>query len=141
MATRLVGQNCACILTDGGPQDGAPAYAQAVSIKALAKSIHKSATANTANFPALGDKREITQVLRTAHEFEVELYVTEDGSLFDTAEGRFFKVEYKETATMAAYKTFEGVCTKYDLDMPDGPTTEKLTIMCDANGAPGAGGG
>lgn len=133
MAYKLIGQNCAVQISLGGPQDGAPTYTTATDIKAFAKTISKKSTVATADVSTLGDNRDKVQATRGRTEFTVEMLVGATGAQFDGAEGQYTKVEYKELATMASYKSFEGIITGHDLDMPDGAQTERITVMCDAN--------
>ena len=120
-------------------QDGTATFTAAIIVSGdTLKGFSASATSDTAKFPVLGKARNITQVLRGEDQITVDLFMDDGGPLFPDCLGHYMKVRYKEIGAAAGYKEKIGVVTSYDVDFPDGATTEKLVIMCDANGATAA---
>lgn len=128
---RLIGQDCAVQITDGGAQDGTPTYGSAVPLKAFAKRVMVEDSLETVDMRALGDSRRKLRGKFGSTTCEVELEVQDTGMLSLTI-GNYVKLEIKEISSLASFKPFAGLLTKNRLEIPDGEELQVLTIECDA---------
>jgi hypothetical protein len=132
MALRLLGQDCAIQITDGGAQDGTPTYGSPVVVKAYARRISLDDTLTTEDMRGLGDARARLRGKFGETAAEIELLVPDSGPLAITL-GNYVKVEFKALSSMVSYTTIVGLLIGDRRDMPDGPQLQVLRIACDAD--------
>lgn len=132
MALRLIGQDCAIQITDGGAQDGTPTYGSPVVVKAFARRISLDDQLTTEDMRGLGDARERLRGKFGGTTAEIELLVPDTGPLAINL-GNYVKVEYKPLSSMVAYTTLVGLLVGDRRDIPDGPQLQVLRIACDAD--------
>jgi len=132
MAYRLVGQDCSVTLNIGGTWDGTPNWEGANSVKALARSVRLSDTVSVHEVgTALGDTTRKIRPQRASYRCELELFVLNSG-IVAIDEGEYASVVFNELSGLGANHTYTGLVTEVTLDVPDGPTIQRIVIECNA---------
>jgi len=130
----LIGQNSLVSIEFGGTQDGAPTFAAPVTVTGK-RSSEVSITAATADLSALEDIVSQAQVTRTSASVDLEVLIPSTGRVFIGKEGHYCRVNISPLSTQLTPEVYAGVITAIRVSLPDGPQTERVTIMVGANGA------
>ena len=131
MAYRLLGQDCAVTIEDGGAFDGTPTYAGGAAILAVtafARSISIKEDVSTRDMRGLGNT---TKRLRPAndagHSVELKLLVESTGAIVITL-GHYYKVTFKALSSFVSASTYEGIAVSQSVEAPDGEQVQTIVI-------------
>lgn len=124
---RLIGQDCACSIYDGGVFGGTPSYGAEIPVQAFAKSISLKEEMGTRDMRGLGDT---TKRLRPAQDsgFSVELkLLIGSGGAVAVTTGHYAKVVFKSLSSFSP-GTYIGIVTSQSIEAPDGEQVQTLVL-------------
>ncbi len=140
MAYKIIAQDAAISISDGGIQDGSGGnFATSIDLKIKAKSISFDDKANTVDTRGWGDARRKSRATHGQSDLQIDVQVDSLGPLGDANSsvpnltiGNYIKVLYQPAPT-ASVQTWIGVLVgNKQTGQTDEVTMQTLTIECDA---------
>lgn len=133
MAFRLIAEDCAISIYDGGPQSpSGPSYGAAGPVKAFCKSAEVDDRLTTTNVRSIGDTRRKSRGVEGATDIRLRLQQMYSGNP-NIALGNYVKFELKAHSSFAVATSYEGILTRNQLTLEQGNEQARtMEIECDA---------